>query len=107
MDQIQYIAQFSFLISTFQNQGRTVGTDGGMWLEMLPGRPVNKIPFNVVWNSPAGINSVCSSNKKTVFIYSGSSEFSFSDTSLKDVQLFHPVFQSGKIIIYQAVRCRG
>jgi hypothetical protein len=95
-----------FLISTFRNQGRTVGTDGGMWLEILAERPANKIPFNVVWNSTVGINSICSSNKKPVYIYSGGTEFSFSDKTLKDIQLFQPVFQSGKIIIYEVVRCR-
>lgn len=96
-----------FLISTFQNQERSAGTDGGMWLEILTKRPTNKIPFNVLWDSPAGIHSICSSNKKLVYIYWGGNEFSFSDKTLRDIQLFQPVFQSGKIIIYQAMMCPG
>jgi hypothetical protein len=96
-----------FLISTFQNQNRTVGTDGGMWLEILTKRPANKIPFNVAWDSTMGINSICSSNKRSVYVYSGGDEFSFSDKALKDIQLFQPVFQSGKVVIYHALRCRG
>jgi hypothetical protein len=95
-----------FLISTFQNENRASGTDGGMWLGALTGRPTNKIPFNIIWESTIGMNAICSSNKGPVYIYSGGAEFSFADKPLKNTGQFQSVFQSGQTSIYQVVNCQ-
>jgi hypothetical protein len=94
-----------FLISTFQNENRASGTDGGMWLGALTGRPTNKIPFNVTWESPIGMNAMCPSSNGPVYIYAGGGEFGFADKPLKNTGQFQAVFQSGDTTVYQVVNC--
>jgi hypothetical protein len=95
-----------FLISVFEDQGRSVGTDAGIWIHELTGRPTNNVPFDTDWMNPTEIQAACSSQAKNIFVYSGGREFSFQNERLNNSnKSLQPVFQSGTSRIYRIVDC--
>jgi hypothetical protein len=94
------------LISAFDNSGRIVGTDAGIWLSPLIGQPTNKLPFDISWDSSDEIEKICQLGTKEVLIYMGGRHSSFDNTELAYGRRAKLVFKSGKTHIYQVSECQ-
>jgi hypothetical protein len=94
-----------FLISSFEENGRVIGTDAGIWLFPLLGQPTNKLPFNLDWNSPDELEKICQLNARDIYIYMGGRNYSFDKVLLsKDIRT-RLVFKEGKTQIYRMGGC--
>jgi hypothetical protein len=94
-------------ISAFKPGVYRIATDAGAWIEALTGRNVNKLDFDFEWSSPDSLDTICRPGYEDVFVYTGSSTFSFPDEMLaKQNNWLAPVFVSGDKKIYQVtVQC--
>jgi hypothetical protein len=89
------------LIAAFEDDGRMVGTDAGIWLFPLLGLPTNRLPFNLNWNSLEELQSICQMKAKDIYIYMGGRNYSFDNEKLSE-EIWTPlIFDSGRTRIYQ------
>ena len=95
-----------FIISTINYDGKMSGSDAGIWIYPLAQTPINKLPFNVKWNSTKIFEEICRSGLMETFVYAGGGNFSFDKSQLTKETWAQSVFQTGKVTIYKIDKCR-
>ncbi len=95
-----------FLISAFEEQGQSIGTDAGIWITPLTGRPANKVQYNTEWTWPAEMQEVCRMGASDIYIYTGGQEYSFDGSRLSGLTFVRRVFASGRTAIYRVTGCQ-
>ena len=93
------------LISAFENDGQTLGTDAGIWIYPLTGLPTNKWHFETDWASLVEREKVCRLGAGKVYIYAGGRGYSFNDGPLAQQDWAQEVFKAGHTTIYQVSAC--
>jgi len=93
------------LIPSFREQGKTYGTDAGIWVEPLTNSAVNKLPFSTDWVSAEIFHEVCANEDSETYIYAGSRPYSFSKSQLEKQVWLESVFHSNNIAIFKVDRC--
>jgi hypothetical protein len=93
------------LIPAFDDNGKVVGTDSGIWIYPLLGRDTNKLPFNTNWNSSRTLEEICNFGAQKLYIYMGGRDYSFADSQLARDTSFKPVFEAGQVRIYEVTGC--
>jgi hypothetical protein len=95
------------LIPSFRDQGKTYGTDAGIWVEPLTNSAVNKLPFNTNWASDEIFREVCSNGNTETYIYASSRQYSFPKSQLEKQTWLAPVFQSNNVMIFKVSSCNS
>jgi hypothetical protein len=95
------------LIPSFREQGKTYGTDAGIWIEPLTNSAVNKLPFNTNWASDEIFQEVCSNGDTEIYIYASSRQYSFPKSQLEKQTWLAPVFQSNNVMIFKVGSCNS
>jgi hypothetical protein len=95
------------LIPSFREQGKTYGTDAGIWIEPLTNSAVNRLPFNTNWASDEIFQKVCSNGNAETYIYASSRQYSFSKLQLEKQTWLAPVFQSNNVMIFKVGSCNS
>ena len=79
-----------------------ISIDGGAWVRALTGRNGNKLKYDFDWPSPVSPAKICRPDYIEVYIYKGSSPYSFTDEILAGQDWLAPVFVAGETKIYKA-----
>jgi len=95
-----------FIISTFNNNGKMSGSDAGIWIYPLTQTPINKLPFNINWNSAEIYGEICRFGSNETYIYAGGGSFSFEKLQLIKQTWAQSVFQIGKVTLYKVDECK-
>lgn len=93
------------LIPSFREQGKTYGTDAGIWVEPLTNSAVNKLPFSTNWASDHTFQEICSTGNTQTYIYAGSRQYSFPKSQIEQQAWLTPVFQSNNVAIFKVDGC--
>jgi len=93
------------IISTFDNNGKIVGTDAGIWIYPLNRQATNKLPFNTNWEALDGWEKVCNTGAEETYIYMGGRQYSFVDAQLMQAKWIKQVYKAGETVIYQVSEC--
>ncbi len=93
------------LIAAFNDDGKIVGTDSGIWIHPLIGQSTNKLPFNTNWKTPETIEEICRLGAGKIYIYMGGRQYSFDNVQLLQEKWLAPVFTAGETVVYQASEC--
>lgn len=94
-----------FIISTFNDNEKIVGTDAGIWIYPLLGRNTNRLRFDTNWDSMEEMEKICLFSEKDIYIYTGGGNYSFNDSQLASGKWARPVFKAGQTVIYKPTGC--
>ncbi len=94
-----------FIISTFNNNEKIVGTDAGIWIYPLLGRNTNRLRFDTHWDSVEEMEKIRLFSEKDIYIYMGGGNYSFNDAQLASGKWTRPVFKTGQTTIYKLTGC--
>lgn len=93
------------LISSFDNQGQTIGTDAGGWIYPLLGFNTNKLSFDTNWTSPVKIEEICNIGAEDVYIYMGGRPYSFNASQLTQGEWMEEEFRADQTAIFRIPDC--
>ncbi len=93
------------IISAFNDNGKIVGTDSGIWIYPLLAQSTNKLLFNTNWDSLDTIEEICYFGAKQTYIYMGGRQYSFANAQLSQEKWITLVFKAGETVIYQVSGC--
>jgi hypothetical protein len=99
-------AQALILISAYTAGRAVVGTDAGLWITPLTGRPAAEMPYNIDWSSPAAFEQACRFGAQETYVYAGGKASSFLMGKPSYGVGIRLAFQSGKTSVYQLVGCQ-
>lgn len=88
------------LIASMSAPNRLVGTDAGIWLEPLFNTNVLRVPYNTDWSS-TGLPADLCRRFGSVYIYLGSSKYSFNAQTIRQSGYFEPVFVLPQASLYR------
>ena len=95
------------VISSFQARNYRIGTDAGMWVEVLSGRSIRKRSYALDWDSDAALRTSCEEAAGEVYVYAGSMPYSFQWIGLERNDDFQLVFARGGARVYHIEGCQG
>jgi hypothetical protein len=88
-------------IAGFKPKNYMLGTDAGIWISALTDRNVNKLRYDINWNSESGIRRLCQKGYSDVYVYKGSMPYSFEDLGLSSATWLEQVYRANSTIIYR------
>lgn len=89
-------------IPAFKPGKYKIGTDAGIWIPALANRNANKLPYEYDWKVYSARETLCQVYYGEVYVYAGSTQFSFDVTTLEAVEWLELTFSSGGTRIYAA-----
>jgi len=89
-------------IPAFKPGKYKIGTDAGVWIPALANRNANKLAYDFDWKANSARETLCQVYYSEVYVYAGSTQFSFDVTALQAVEWLELTFSSGDTQIYAA-----
>lgn len=94
----------TILIAGFEDQGICcLATDAGAWIRALTGRTYQYRSYLYTWDTQEVMEELCPFGE--VYIYAGSTPFSFSRERFARPGWYERVFSNGPVAIYRPLRC--
>jgi hypothetical protein len=87
-------------ISGFRTKNYMIGTDAGVWINVLTGRNTNKLAFSFDWTSTSAPGDICKPGYQEVYIYKGDMPFSFNASKLAMQNWLQMTFHENDAVIY-------
>jgi hypothetical protein len=94
------------LISGYEMSNYQVATDGGAWVRALTGRNVNKVRYDLPWDTISARTLVCKPEWNEPYIYAGGQEFSFDRNRLYRPEWYEVVFEFEGTRVYKVHNCK-